>query len=111
LYLAVRKRYKVIALQEVEDALAEEVHDDANMSPVVEAIPEMDAAVAVLLIVRLQRAQDPELNLTGIAVLLDRSDDLDSHAFVASSAVDSLDDLSERALSQKLVHLIYGWSA
>ena len=37
--LAAGKGHKIIALQEVEDALAEQVGDDADMVPKVEALP------------------------------------------------------------------------
>jgi len=107
--LTVREGHEVVALQKVEHALAEKVHNDAYMSAVVEAVPEMYAPVPVLLIVGLQRAQDPKLDLAGIAVFLDRADDLDGNAFVAASAIDGLDDFAKRALSQELVHLIYAY--
>lgn len=97
--LAVRERHEVVALEEVEDALAQQVHDDADMSAVVEAVSEMYAPIAVRLVVGLQRAQDPEFDLARIAVLLDRADDLDGDAVVSSPPVDGLDDLAEGALS------------
>ena len=99
LYLAVRERYEVVALEEVEDALPQEIHDDADMSAIVEAVPEVYASIAVLLVVGLQCAQDPELNLTGIPVFLNRANDLDGDAFVAPPAVDGLHDLAECALA------------
>lgn len=37
--LAAGKGHKIIALQEVEDALAEQVGDDADVVPKVEALP------------------------------------------------------------------------
>lgn len=37
--LAAGERHKIIALQKVEDALPEQVGDDADMVPKVEALP------------------------------------------------------------------------
>lgn len=45
------ERNKLVALQEVKDALAEQVGDDANMIPKVKGVSEMDAFVAVLLVI------------------------------------------------------------
>ena len=49
--MAARKRNELIAFQKVKDALSEEVCDDANMVPKVEAIAKMDTLVAVFPIV------------------------------------------------------------
>lgn len=97
--LAVGKRYEVVALEEVKDALPQKVHDDADVSAVVEAISEMYATIAVLLVVGLQCTQDPEFDLASIAVFLDGANDLDGNALVCASPVNSLDDLAEGALS------------
>ena len=103
--LAVWKRNKGVALEEVKDTLAQKIHDNANMPLVVEAVAEVDAAVAVFLVVGLEGCQNSEFDLTGITVFLDRSNDLDSDELIAS-LVSGLDDLAECALAQKLNHLI-----
>jgi lactam utilization protein B len=99
LYLAVGERYEIVTLKEVEDALPQKVHDDADMSAVVEAVSEMDATVAVFLVVGLQCTQDTEFDLASIAVFLDRANNLDGNAVISSSPVNSLDDLAKGALS------------
>jgi hypothetical protein len=68
--LAVRERNESIALEEIKHALIEQVHDDADVAAVVEAIPEMDASIPVLLIVGLEGGQDTEFNPGCIPVLL-----------------------------------------
>jgi hypothetical protein len=45
------ERDKGVRLEEVEDALAIEIGDDANMIPEVEAVPEMYATVLVVSVV------------------------------------------------------------
>lgn len=59
--LAVRERYELIAFEEIEYALAQQVHDDADVAPVVEAVAEMNAPVTIFGVVRLERRQNPEL--------------------------------------------------
>lgn len=53
--LAVRKRHKAIALQKVKDALAKEVHNDADVAAIVEAVSQMDTAIPVLLVICFER--------------------------------------------------------
>lgn len=60
--LAVRERNEGVALEEIKDALIEQVHDDADVTPVVEAISKMDASVPVLFIVGLEGGEDTELD-------------------------------------------------
>lgn len=105
LNLAVGEGHKVVALEEVEDALAKQVHDDAYVAAVVEAIAQVDAPVAVLLVVDLERGEHPEFDLAGIAVLLDRPNDLDGDKLVAMSVL-GLDNLAKCALAQQLDHFI-----
>lgn len=47
------------------------------MVPVVEAICEVDALVAILFVIRRQRGQDSQFNPRCVAVFLYRADDLD----------------------------------
>ena len=71
--LAVWKRHKPVPLEKVEDALSQQVHDDANVSAIIEAVPKVNAAIAVVLIVCLQGVQDTEFNTGGITAFLNRS--------------------------------------
>jgi hypothetical protein len=103
--LAVRKGDKAIALEEVENALPQEVHHDADVAAVVEAVPQVDASIPVLLVVGLERVQDAKLNPGGVAILLDRSNDLDSHR-LAPLDVASLDDFAKGSLSEETNDLI-----
>jgi hypothetical protein len=52
--LTVWKRHKVIALEEVEDALSQKIHDNADMAPVIEAVSKMNTSIPVLGIIRFQ---------------------------------------------------------
>lgn len=61
LNLTVRKRDELIAFEEIKYTLAQQVHDDAYMAPVVEAVAEMNAPVAIFGIVRFERRENPEL--------------------------------------------------
>jgi hypothetical protein len=46
--MRVRKGDKVIGLQEIEQAEAKKVRDDADMPPEIKAVTQMDAAIPVL---------------------------------------------------------------
>lgn len=104
--LAVRERHKIVALEEIEHALAKKIHHDADMASKVETVPEMNAAISVLLIVGLEGRQDTELDLAGISVFLNGPDDLDGNELVAP-LVFGLHDFAECTLAKKLDHLIY----
>lgn len=105
LNLTVRERYKVIALQEVKNALAEEVHDNADVAAEIEAIPQVYTPVAVLGIVGLERCKNSEFYLRGITVFLDRADDLDGNELISSS-IFGLHNFAKGALPQQFDHLI-----
>lgn len=49
--LAVRKWHEIVALQEVEDTRAKQIHDDANMTSEIKAVAEMYTTVSVFGIV------------------------------------------------------------
>jgi len=68
--LAVRERHKAVALEKVKDALAEQVHDDADVASVVEAVPEVDTPVPVFLVIGLERGEDSEFYPRGVPVFL-----------------------------------------
>jgi len=95
------ERHKGIALEEVKDALAQEVGDDADVVAEVECVSQVDTLVAVVLVVACQSRQDPQLDATSIAVFLHRTDDLDGHVGVSPSVV-CLYYLAESALAEEL---------
>lgn len=55
--LTVGERDEIVALQEIEYALAEEVHDNADVAPVVKAIAKVDTTIPVLRVVGLKSRQ------------------------------------------------------
>jgi hypothetical protein len=103
--LAVGKWYEVVTLKEVEYTLAEKIHDDADVSSVIEAVSEVNAAVPVLGVVGSECLQDPEFDLTRLAVLLHGADDLDGDKLVGC-LLPRLHDLAERSLAKELDHLV-----
>lgn len=58
LNLAVGEWNKVVHLQKVKDTRAQEVHDDTNMTAVVEAVAQMYASIPVFGVVCLECLQD-----------------------------------------------------
>jgi hypothetical protein len=104
--LAVGERHELVALEKVEDALPEEVHDDADVAPEVETIPEMNASIPVLLIVCLQGCKHTEFDTGSITIFLYRANDLDGNRR-ASAAVLGHDDFAKSPLSEKFHHLIW----
>ena len=105
LNLAIGEGHKAVALEKVKDTLAEEVHDYADMSPVVEAVPQVDASIPVIIIIRLQCGEYPKFDSRGISVFLHRSDDLDRNGRVASS-ITGLHNFAERALAKQARDLV-----
>ena len=61
---------EVVDLQEVEHALTVEICDNADVVPEVEALPQMNAFVPVVLVVLRECREDSELDPRGIAVFL-----------------------------------------
>lgn len=55
LYVRARKGHEGIRLEEIEDALTEQIRDDTDMVSEVEAITKMNALVPVVLVVLSQR--------------------------------------------------------
>jgi hypothetical protein len=68
--MSAREWREVVGLQEVEDALAVQVRDDADVVTEVEAVAKMDALVAVALVVLCKGGENSQFNPRGIAVLL-----------------------------------------
>lgn len=58
LNLAIGKRHKAVALEEIEDTLTEQIHHYTDMSAVVKAFIEVDASVPVGRIVGLERSKN-----------------------------------------------------
>lgn len=69
--LTVWERCEAVALQEVKDALSQEIHDNANMTSIIKAVTQVDAAIPVLVVVGLERSEHSQLYPGGIAILLD----------------------------------------
>ena len=95
----------MVALKEVKNALPEKIHDDADVAAEVETISEVDAPIAVLLIVCLEGSKHAEFDAGCIAILLYRTNNLDGN-MSASTTVLGHDDLAKSSLSEKLHHLI-----
>lgn len=89
-----------VALEEVKDALAQEVGDDADVVAEVKRVSQVNALVAVVLVIAGQSRQDPQLDATSIAVFLHRSNDLDGHVGI-SPAVVCLYHFAKRALAEQ----------
>ena len=53
---------KSVVLQKVEDALAKQVCNDANMVAEVETVSEMDATVSIVLVIVSKRRKNPQLD-------------------------------------------------
>lgn len=63
------KRDEAALFEEVEDGEAEEGRDDADVAAPVEAVAQLDAAVAVRFVRGAQGLQDAEFDAGGVAVL------------------------------------------
>jgi hypothetical protein len=95
--LAVREWDEPVALEEVKDALAKEVHNNTNMAPIVKTIPQMNATIPVLFVISLEGGKNPQFYSRGVTVFLNGSDDFDGDLLVTSAVV-GLDNFSESAL-------------
>lgn len=104
--VAVWEGRKRIRLEEVKDALTQQIRDDADVVPKVETVPEVDALVSVIPVVGGQGGQDPQLDPRGVAVFLDGPNDLDGTSCVLLSVV-GLDHLSKCTLTQETADLIW----
>lgn len=109
LNLAVRERNELIAFEEIEHALAQQVHDNAYMAPVVEAVAQVNASIAILSVVRLESCENPEFYPRGIPVLLHRTNNFDGNQFISPS-VACLDHFAECSLAEHLDHLVWSMS-
>ena len=100
LNLAVWKWHKRVCFQKVKHRLAQQIHNYADVTAEIEAIPQMYAAVAVLWIVQTQGLQHPQLDSRCVAVLLYRADHFDCNCFSWSLTVDRFYDFTECALAK-----------
>lgn len=96
--MAVREGHKLIFLEEIKDALAQEIRDDADVIPKVEAVPQVDALVSVLPVIRGQGREHPQLYARGVTILLHGANDLDGTSGPFSPVV-RLDYLSKSTLA------------
>lgn len=105
LNLAVREGDESVALEKIKDALTEEIHDYADVASVIEAIPQVNTAIPILLIVGLKSSKYSQFYSGSIAVLLYRANNFDSDLFVASPIV-GLYYLAEGTLAEKTSNLV-----
>lgn len=98
--LAAGERNKAVAFQEIKHALSEQIGDNANVVSVIEAIPQVDAFIAILLIIRRERGQHSQFDPRCIPVFLNRPDDLHCAPRFAVLII-CLDYLSKCSLSEE----------
>lgn len=106
--LTVGKRHKAVSLEKVKNTLTKEVHDNAYMPPIIEAIAQMDTPIAVVVVVGLEGSQHTKFYPRGVAVFLDRTDDLNGNLLVPPSIL-CFDDLAKGTLTQQTGDLVC-WS-
>ena len=90
--------HKLIRLEEIENALSVEISNDADVIPEIEAVPKMDAAVHVVLVVGFEGGQDPQFDTGGFPILGDRSDNFDC-AFGLLGPVPGFNDFAKCPLA------------
>ena len=93
------KRHEAVTLEKVEYTLAQQVCDYTYMAAEVEAIAQVYAFVAIVLVVHGKRGKNSKLDSRRIAILLHGSDNLDS-ASCLLSLVECFDHLAEGALAK-----------
>jgi hypothetical protein len=99
LNLAVWEWNETVSLEEIKDALAKEVHNNADMTPIIKAIPQMNAAIPVLFVISLEGGENSQFYPRCITIFLHGSNNFDSDLLVASAVI-SLDNFSESALTK-----------
>lgn len=104
--LAVRKGDEAVALEKVENALAQEIHDDANVASVIEAVSQVNASISVFLVVGLEGGQNAKLDSRSIAVFLDGTNNFNSHRLVPLQ-ITGLYHFAKGALSKKTNNLVW----
>lgn len=91
------ERRKIVDLEEIEDTLAIQVGDDADVIPIIETLSQVDAFVAVVPVVLSKCGEYSQFDPRGISVLLHRADNLNGTTG-ALCAVIRFDDFAECAL-------------
>ena len=90
----------VVVLQEVEYGGSQHLEDDAHVAVIVEPIQHLHAAMLGAGVILCQLFKNVDLELCGLAILLNILDDFESKDF-ALSVVLHLDDLAERSLTER----------
>ncbi len=103
--VGIRERNEAVAFEKIEETQVQKVCDDTDMATEVETVSEMDAPVSIVGVVVPKRLQSPELDLSGIAVLLHGADDLHGDE-LAGTAVKGFDYLSESALPEEVRYTV-----
>jgi hypothetical protein len=101
-----REWHEAVRLEKVEYTLTVEIGYNANVVAEVEAVPQVDTSVDVVLVVGGQCREHSQFDATGVTVLWHRSNDLDG-ALVSLLPVPGLDDLAERSLAEQLQDLVW----
>lgn len=60
LNLTIGERHESVSFQKVEDTLAKQIHDNADVPSIIEAIPEVDASIPVFIVIGLECRQNTE---------------------------------------------------
>ena len=98
--MGAREWCELVHLQEVEDTLAVEVGDNADVISEVEAVSKMDALVSIVLVVRCEGGEHSQFDPGGIAVFLDGSNHLNRYSAVLLT-VPRFDYFAKRALAKQ----------
>jgi hypothetical protein len=69
----------MVAFEEVEDALSEQVGDDADMASIIETISEMNTSVSIFGVICFECRQYSQLYPRRITILLHRTNNLDGY--------------------------------
>ena len=101
-----REGSKTVRLQEVEDTGSEKICYNTDVVEEIEAVAQMNALVAVVLIVHGEGGQDSKFNPRSVTILLHGADDLDC-TLGALSPIVSFDNLAKSTLTEKLDDLIW----
>lgn len=80
LNMCAREWCELVDLQKIKHTLSVEVGDNADMLSKVKALPQVDALVAVVLVVLRKCGEHPQLNPRRVTVFLNRPDDFDGAA-------------------------------
>jgi hypothetical protein len=100
------KWHKSISLEEVKDTLSQKICDNADVVSEVEGITQMDAFVAVGLVVQRQSGENPQFNARCITVLLHGAYYFDG-TLCLSFLVKCLHDFPKGSLAQKPHNGVY----